>query len=78
MEIAILISLKRNIHLNGETCCNWTLWLVVKAELASLGLNEFYPAHLLANVAYSYCHLIALVWLDIYMQILFKMRNGGR
>ena len=78
MEIAILISLKRNIHLNGETRCNWTLGLVVKAELAGLGLHKFYPANLLANVADSHCHLIALVWLDIYMQILFKMRNGGR
>lgn len=78
VEITILISLKRNIHLNGETRCNWPLGLIVKAELASLGLHEFYPAHLLANVADSHCHLIALVWLDIYMQILFKMRNGGR
>jgi hypothetical protein len=66
VEVAILISLKGDVHLYRKTSSKWPLHVVLDLELGGLWGQEFESSDPLADVSHSNCHFVVLVWLNIF------------
>lgn len=67
VEVSILVRLEGDVHLDSKTSCKRALHVVLDLELGGLRARELQPPDPLADIPDGDCHLIVLVWLDVYI-----------